>query len=76
MKLYDAVYSLIQDQKLKAVYALDAKGLVAAVSKMAFGNKLGASIRSCLKPEEAYAPGLGNLVAEVAPEDAEAVNAA
>ena len=25
MKLYDAVYSLIQDQKLKAVYALDAK---------------------------------------------------
>ena len=39
MKLYDAVYSLIQDQKLKAVYALDAKGLVAAVSKMAFGNK-------------------------------------
>ena len=40
MKLYDAVYCLIQDQKLKAVYALDAKGLVAAVSKMAFGNKL------------------------------------
>ena len=76
MKLYDAVYSLIQDQKLKAVYALDAKGLVAAVSKMAFGNKLGASIRGCLKPEEAFAPGFGNLVAEVAPEDADAVKAA
>ena len=43
---------------------------------MAFGNKLGASIRGCLKPEEAFAPGFGNLVAEVAPEDADAVKAA
>ncbi|MCI6537278.1 MAG: phosphoribosylformylglycinamidine synthase [Lachnospiraceae bacterium] len=76
MKLYDVVYSLIQDKKLKAVYALDAKGLVAAVSKMAFGNKLGVSIRGCLKPEEAFAPGFGNLVAEVAPEDTDAVKAA
>ena len=76
MKLYDAVYALIQDKKLKAVYALDAKGLVAAVSKMAFGNKLGVSLRGCLKSEEAFAPGFGNLVAEVAPEDTDAVKEA
>ena len=31
--------------RLISAYALDANGLVAAVSKMAFGNKLGVSIR-------------------------------
>ena len=76
MKLYDVVYNMIQEKKLVSVYALDAKGLIAAVSKMAFGNKLGVSIRGCLKPEEAFAPGFGNLIAEAAPEDADAIKAA
>ncbi|MCD8365073.1 MAG: phosphoribosylformylglycinamidine synthase, partial [Clostridiales bacterium] len=76
MKLYDVVYSLMQEKKLLAVYSLDSKGLVAAVSKMAFGNKLGVSIRGCMKPEMAFGPGFGNLVAEVAPEDTDAVKEA
>ena len=76
MKLYDTVHELTEQKKLISVYALDAKGLIAAVSKMAFGNKLGVSIRGCLKPEEAFAPGFGNLVAEVAPEDTDAVKEA
>ncbi|MCD8148261.1 MAG: phosphoribosylformylglycinamidine synthase [Clostridiales bacterium] len=76
MKLYDVVYRLMQEKKLLAVYTLDSKGLVAAVSKMAFGNKLGVSIRGCMKPEMAFGPGFGNLVAEVAPEDTDAVKEA
>ncbi|MCC8081039.1 MAG: phosphoribosylformylglycinamidine synthase [Lachnospiraceae bacterium] len=76
MRMYDVVYSLIQEKKLTAVYALDAKGLIAAVSRMAFGNKLGVSLRGCLKPETAFAPGFGSLVAETAPEDTDAVKAA
>ena len=76
MKLYDVVHHLIRQKKLVSVYALDSKGLVAAVSKMAFGNKLGASIRGCLKPEEAFAPGFGNLVAEVDAAEVSAVKAA
>ena len=75
-KVYDIVYSLIQDGKILSAYALNAKGLIAAVSKMAFGNKLGVSIRSCMKPETAFAPGFGNLAAEVKPEDTDAVKAA
>ncbi|MFR5117919.1 MAG: hypothetical protein ACLTDV_13495 [Eubacterium sp.] len=48
-----------------------AKVWLAAVSKMAFGNKLGVSIRSTVwMPRDAFAPGFGNIVAEVAPEDA------
>ncbi len=76
MKLYDVVYRLMQEKKLRAVYTLDSKGLVAAVSKMAFGNKLGVSIRGCMKPEMAFGPGFGNLIAEVAPEDTDAVKEA
>ena len=76
MKLYDVVYRLIQQKKLVSVYALDSKGIAAAVSKMAFGNKLGASIRGCLKPEEVFAPGFGNLVAEVDAGEVSAVKAA
>ncbi|MCD8218398.1 MAG: phosphoribosylformylglycinamidine synthase [Clostridiales bacterium] len=76
MELYDVVYRLMQEKKLLAVYTLDSKGLVAAVSKMTFGNKLGVSIRGCMKPEMAFGPGFGNLVAEVAPEDTDAVKEA
>ncbi len=76
MKVYDVVYGLMQKKLLTAVYTLDGKGLVAAVSKMAFGNKLGVSLRGCMKPEAMFAPGFGYLVAEVAPEDTDAVKAA
>ncbi|MCD8364253.1 MAG: phosphoribosylformylglycinamidine synthase, partial [Clostridiales bacterium] len=76
MRMYDVVHALMQEKKLTAVYALDAKGLIAAVSRMAFGNKLGVSIRGCMKPEAAFAPGFGSLVAEVSPEDTDAVKAA
>ena len=44
MDLYDKVHSLIQQGVIVSAYALDGKGLAAAVSKMAFGNKLGVSI--------------------------------
>ncbi len=76
MRMYDVIHALIQEKKLTAVYALDAKGLIAAVSRMAFGNKLGVSIRGCMKPKTAFAPGFGSLVAEVSPEDTDAVKEA
>ena len=65
MKLYDAVHELIQLGAIKSAYALDAKGLAAAVSKMAFGNKLGVTIQDDVTAEVLFAPGFGNIVAEV-----------
>ena len=41
MTLYTAIRNLIQDGAIVSAYALDGKGLAAAVSKIAFGNKLG-----------------------------------
>ncbi len=64
MKLYDAVHALTLDKTIVSAYALDSKGVAAAVAKMAFGNKLGVTVEMC--PKKFFANGLGNIVAEVA----------
>ena len=65
MKLYDAVHEMIQKGAIVSAYALDAKGLAAAVSKMAFGNKLGVTIADDVDAKTLFAPGFGNITAEV-----------
>ncbi|MEE0686636.1 MAG: phosphoribosylformylglycinamidine synthase [Lachnospiraceae bacterium] len=66
MKLYEAIHSLAVNKTMVAAYALDAKGMAAAISKMSFGNKLGFAIcDSCVSKEELFAPGFGNIVAEI-----------
>ena len=65
MTLYTAIRNLIQDGAIVSAYALDGKGLAAAVSKMAFGNKLGVTIEDEVTSDILFAPGFGNIVAEV-----------
>ena len=65
MKLYDAIHAMIQQGAIISAYALDGKGLAAAVSKMAFGNKLGVTIDAEVTTRTLFAPGFGNVVAEV-----------
>ena len=76
MKLYRAVRNMIQKKVIVSAYALDAKGLVAAVSKMAFGNKLGVTLNADVSKETMFAPGFGNIVAEVPAEKLAEVKAA
>lgn len=70
MKLYDAVHAMIQKGSVVSAYALDGKGLAAALAKMAFGNKLGVTValETTLNRDVLFTPGFGNIVAEV-PED-------
>ena len=63
MKLYDKIHELIGKGAIRSAYALDGKGLAAAVSKMAFGNKLGVTIADDVTAEILFAPGFGNIVA-------------
>ncbi|MDD6504968.1 MAG: phosphoribosylformylglycinamidine synthase subunit PurQ, partial [Lachnospiraceae bacterium] len=65
MKLYDAIHEMIQQGAIVAAYALDGKGLAAAVSKMAFGNKLGVTMEEDVTSNTLFAPGFGNIVAEI-----------
>ena len=65
MKLYDTVHALIQNGTIVSAYALDGKGIALALSKMAFGNKLGVTICDSTDKDELFAPGFGNIVVEV-----------
>ncbi len=63
-RLYDTVHKLMAAGTVTAAYALDGKGLAAAASKMAFGNKLGVTINTALSTESLFASGFGNILAE------------
>ena len=65
MKLYEAIHELIQKKAILSAYALDGKGIAAAVSKMAFGNKLGVTIEDDVCQDCLFAPHFGKLIAEV-----------
>ena len=65
MKLYAAIHELIQNGSIVSAYALDGKGLAAALGKMAFGNKLGVTVDKEVDVDTLFAPGFGNIVAEV-----------
>lgn len=71
MQVYDKILTLMSEGKIAAAYALDAKGVAAAVSKMAFGNKFGVAVEKDLAAEELFANGLGEIIAEM---PAEVVN--
>lgn len=58
MKLYDAVHALIQKGAIVSAYALDGKGLAAALAKMAFGNKLGVTVDTDVTTDTLFARAL------------------
>ena len=68
MALYDKIASLMKNGLVKSAYALGAKGIAEAASKMAFGNKLGVTINEKLSKEELFKPAYGGLVIEISKE--------
>ena len=70
------VYGRIMDQygkftediragRIVSAYALDRHGVIAAVSKMAFGNHMGVKIEHNMDEREVFAPAFGDIIAEV-----------
>ena len=75
--LYTAIHQLIQDKVVISAYTLGFGGVAAAVSKMAFGNKLGAKIDSTVKAEDLFKTGeYGCMIAEVPADALDKVNVA
>ena len=65
LELYEGISALMKEGILVSAYAVDAKGICAAVSRMAFGNKLGVRFDpEKIEEEELFACGLGNIIAE------------
>ncbi len=64
-ELYAAIHELTASGVIVSAYALDAKGVAAAVSKMAFGNRLGVILESGLSVDDVFGNGLGDIIAEI-----------
>ena len=73
MNLYEQVHSLIGNGAICSAYALDGKGMAAAVSKMAFGNALGVAMSEKISADEMFEPGFGQLIAEVSADKLEEI---
>ncbi|WP_411337590.1 phosphoribosylformylglycinamidine synthase [Ruminococcus gauvreauii] len=65
MAMYEKLHTDIQEGRIVSAYALDRHGIAAAVSKMAFGNKLGVKIEHSLDARDFFAPGFGDVICEV-----------
>ena len=63
--LYRAIHELIAEKAVVSAYALDAKGVAAAVAKMAFGNQLGVTVDAGVTEKELFGNGLGDIIVEI-----------
>ncbi len=64
---YDALYDFIQKGLVRASYTVKEGGIAAAVSKMAFGSKIGAVLCESVK-DTLFVPNLGAIIIETAAE--------
>lgn len=67
--MYTAIHQLIQQGRVKASYTVKAGGIAAAVSKMAFGNRMGVLLKDAVR-DKLFAPLYGSIILELEPGDA------
>ncbi len=65
MELYQKLHQLIREKVIVSAYTCDARGVAAAVSKMAFGNGLGVRVDEQMTTDDLFANALGDIVAEL-----------
>ena len=65
MDQYGKFFQDVKAGRIISAYAVDGKGLAAAVSKMAFGNHMGVKIEHNVDERDLFTAGFGNIVAEV-----------
>ena len=65
MEQYGKFEDDIRSGRIVSAYALDRHGVIAAVSKMAFGNRKGVKIEHNMDPRDMFAPAFGDIIAEV-----------
>ena len=62
---YGKLFEDIKAGRIISAYAVEGHGMAEAVSKMAFGNKLGVKIEHNVDPRDFFAAGFGDIVCEV-----------
>ena len=66
MEQYAKFTEDIRAGRIVSAYVPDRHGVIAAVSRMAFGNKMGVKLEHSMDPRDLFAPAFGDLIAEVA----------
>ncbi len=72
-ELYNKITGLMRAGKVFSSFALGFGGITEAVSKMAFGNKLGVTLNSDLSEEDLFLPAYGAVIVELAKQDVTAL---
>ena len=65
MEGYGKLFEDIKAGRVISAYVVERHGIAEAVSKMAFGNKMGVKIEHNVDERDLFAPGWGNIVCEV-----------
>ncbi|MBR5407948.1 MAG: phosphoribosylformylglycinamidine synthase subunit PurQ, partial [Lachnospiraceae bacterium] len=68
---YDKLHKDIKNNNIVSAYAIDGKGVIAALSRMAFGNGLGIKLNNDIDLNILFGAGFGSIVAEVAADRAD-----
>ena len=66
MEQYAKFTEDIRAGRIVSAYVPDRHGVIAAVSRMAFGNKMGVKLEHSMDPRDFFAPAFGDIIAEVA----------
>ena len=66
MEQYAKFTEDIRAGRIVSAYVPDRHGVIAAVSRMAFGNKMGVKLEHNMDPRDLFAPAFGDIIAEVA----------
>ncbi len=69
MRQYGKITQLMRKGVIKAAYATEGNGLVDALAKMAFGNKIGVKFCKHKEKEYFFRPAYGEIVAEISESD-------
>ena len=64
LKQYTLLYQAISEKKVLSAYAIGYGGIVEAVSKMAFGNRIGVQLDESITPQQLTAKNYGYIIVE------------
>ncbi len=73
LAIYDKLTKAIASGLVESSYAIGFGGLIEAISKMAFGNKLGVAVANTVTKADLVAKDYGDIILEVKPENVSAL---
>ena len=74
MNIYEKITKLARKGEIMSAFAVGFGGIAEAVSKMAFGNKLGVTLNSELSENELFQPSYGSIIIEMTKDAAANLN--